>query len=320
MNPAAARARVDLPAPVRPAIPTRSPGRDARQTPSSAVLAPTRDSGRKVRRCRAARRPVALVASLGHRGRTPSADQDDDHRRDHDERRAATGRSADPRPSDRPSAPGRAPNPRASSANVRSRASTSEPSSTGPMSGTSDRIRRTNEPSSDSPRACCASRIAPRPASASAARAGPPTGRRTRSDGSRPREMSDSSMSSASVVNRNVTDARNATRTRPAEIEPERQPLTRDRERPERHQHVLRCREEQAVDDDDREQQDGRDAHRPDAAARAARPTRPRRAMATREDGRTSGGRRNAASSTRPSARSLVSGLRRWSQLEPATK
>ena len=129
--------------------------------------------------------------------------------------------------------------------------------------------------------------------------------------------MSASSRSSASVVNRNRTEARNATRTRPAEIEPERQALAGDRERPERDQDVLRRREEQAVDDDDREQQDGRDAHRPhERPEQARRPGRDERWRRART-GRTIGGSRKAASRTNPRPRSLVSGLRRWSQLDP---
>ena len=50
-----------------------------------------------------------------------------------------------------------------------------------------------------------------------------------------PRATSDSSRSSASVVNRKSTEARNATRSRPAEISPNVRPSRRDRERPERH-------------------------------------------------------------------------------------
>ena len=86
-------------------------------------------------------------------------------------------------------------------------------------SGTSLRIRPTNEPFIESPRACCASRIAPaRPC----IRGTIWTADRTTNEirWLAPREMSDSSRSSASVVNRKAIDARNATSTRPAEISP----------------------------------------------------------------------------------------------------
>ena len=106
---------------------------------------------------------------------------------------------------------------------MRSRASTSDPSMTGAINGTSARTRRTNEPLIDRPRACCASRIA---AARACMRGTIWTADRT-TNAIRwlaPRAMRASSMSSARVVNRNATDARKTTSTRPAEMSPKVSP------------------------------------------------------------------------------------------------
>ena len=185
------------------------------------------------------------------------------------------------------------------------------------MSGTSDRMRRTNDPSSDRPRACCASRIAP---ARVRIRGTSWTADRT-TNAIRwlaPRAMSDSSRSSASVVNRNVTEARNATRTRPAEMSPNVSPSRVIANGPSEtstsfaagKNRLLTTRIESSRTAGMRiARRSGRSRPVVHAATR----------IATARTGRTSGGSRNAASRTRPRARSLVSGLRRCSQLDPAT-
>ena len=173
------------------------------------------------------------------------------------------------------------------------------------MSGTSDRIRRTNEPSSDSPRACCASRIAPRTR---------PHPRheldRRQHDERDPVARPARDERFEHVVGERREQERHRREERdehpPRRDEPERQPLTRDRERPERHQHVLRRREEQAVDDDDREQQNGRDAHR--AEQRPEQPGCPGRDEDRRPRGRAGPA---AAAGTPPGGRDRAPGA--WS-------
>ena len=142
------------------------------------------------------------------------------------------------------------------------------------MSGTSDRMRRTNEPSSDSPRACCASRIAP----ARDLHPGHDLDRR-QDDERDPVARTAGDERLEQVVSQGREQERDRREERhqdPAgRDDPEGQALTGDGERPERREDVLRGREEQAVDDQDRKQQQGRDAHRPQQ--RSQQPGRPRR-------------------------------------------
>ena len=106
----------------------------------------------------------------------------------------------------------------------------------------------------------------------------------------------------------------------PGRDESEGQALTGDRQRPERGEHVRRAREEQALTTTIEQEEQRRDPHR--ARHRAEQPGRrhgDHDEQRERRSGRPAGaGTRPAGSS--PSARSLVSGLRRCSQLEPATK
>ncbi len=202
--------------------------------------------------------------------------------------------------------PGRAPNPRASSAKVRSRTSTSDPRITGPTSGTRARTRWRNDPVTGRPRACWAWRI-------EAARA---CIRGTVWTADRmtkairwptPRLTSASRRSSASVVKRKVTVARNATRTRPADTSPNVRPSRVTESGPS-------VRSRSVAPGKNRALTTRIDVSR-SAGMRIARTMGPRspadHAMTTRPTaiaGRTTGGSRNAASRTSATPRSLVSG------------
>ena len=100
--------------------------------------------------------------------------------------------------------------------------------------------------------------------------------------------------------------AMKATSDPPGRDQPEGQALTGDRERPERDELVVRAREEQRVDDDDRGEQDGRDAQRPKERAGRARVDQATAASdRAARTGRTTGGSRNAASRTSASRQQL---------------
>ena len=263
MNPAAASARVDLPAPVRPATPTRSPAATVSVDVRRGRLLPARVADargpRSQQRASAGRRGSGLViaADAGDRRRrtTPTAGDEDhqpepavDRRVGHD----AVGGPPRPRPE-----PARLERERPL-ADVHERAEHDRPD---------ERDERPEPPPERalerSPRACWASRIDP---ARSCIRGTIWTADRTTNEirWLAPRAMSDSSRSSARVVNRKAIAARKTTRIAPAGDEPEGQALTRERERPDRQQDVRRAREEEPVDDQDRDQQEGRDAHRPE--------------------------------------------------------
>ena len=162
----------------------------------------------------------------------------------------------------------------------------SDPSSTGAMSGTSARARCRNDPLTARPRACWASRIEP---ARSCIRGTIWTADRT-TNAIRwlaPRATSASSRSSASVVNRNATEREEGDHEPSGRDEPEGQPLTGDRERPDVDEDVRRAREEQRVDDEDRDEQDGRDPQRPEHRPGGARRTTRRRRASRARTGRT---------------------------------
>ena len=141
------------------------------------------------------------------------------------------------------------------------------------MSGTSARIRFANEPSSDRPRACWASRIAPaRPCIRGTIWTADSTTNEIR--WLAPREMSVSSMSSARVVNRKATEARNATRTRPAEMSPKVRPSRLIDSGPSETSLSVAPGKNRLFTTRIEQQQEGRDPHRPERRDGAARPTR----------------------------------------------
>ena len=102
-------------------------------------------------------------------------------------------------------------------------------------------------------------------------------------------------------------------------MSPNVSPSRRDRQRPDLDEPVGRAGEEQRVDDKDRGQQDGRDAHGPDERAeQAGRPAQEEQRDG--EDRQDEWRQEERAERTSASPRSFVSGCRRWSQLEPAMK
>ena len=96
-----------------------------------------------------------------------------------------------------------------------------------------------------------------------------------------PRATSDSSRSSARVVNRNRTEATKTTSSRPAETSPKVSPSRVSANGPSVREDIAAARVEERVDDQDRRDQDRRDAQGPDESDRKSGRGRRRRAAAT---------------------------------------